>query len=307
MSFRPPHPTLQLTREIGTGDDSELGRLSGAGVRAVVDDVKSAMAPTTMSDWPSWASQILGEQLPGGTIHRVRAVNSYAEESFGGFLITPVEAGPRRSITSTSLVYRRRQRYCRSTLGWRERTTSRPADSVSWCGAIRATADASVAECMSAPSKRAETRRHIGSSPVTSSMTRRRQSRCGTRNRSAATVFSCRATPGSPADSSHGRQPGWPISTRVRGVGSGTGVGPPSPQMTAICSGSSTGPTETWRCCTARSKSLTSLCRLQSHPAQYVSGIPSAAILLSISHPIRCSTRCLANVRARISGPMIAL
>ena len=64
---------------------------------------------------------------------------------------------------------------------------------------------------------------------------------------------------------------------------------------------------EEWRCCTARSKSLTSLCRLQSHPAQYVSGIPSAAILLSISHPIRCSTRCLANVRARISGPMIAL
>ena len=61
------------------------------------------------------------------------------------------------------------------------------------------------------------------------------------------------------------------------------------------------------RCCTARSKSLTSLCRLQSHPAQYVSGIPSAAILLSISHPIWCSTRCLANVRARISGPMIAL
>ena len=61
------------------------------------------------------------------------------------------------------------------------------------------------------------------------------------------------------------------------------------------------------RCCTARSKSLTSLCRLQSHPAQYVSGIPSAAILLSISHPIRCSTRCLANVRARISGPMSAL
>ena len=61
------------------------------------------------------------------------------------------------------------------------------------------------------------------------------------------------------------------------------------------------------RCCTARSKLLTSLCRLQSHPAQYVSGIPSAAILLSISHPIRCSTRCLANVRARISGPMIAL
>ena len=61
------------------------------------------------------------------------------------------------------------------------------------------------------------------------------------------------------------------------------------------------------RCCTARSKSLTSLCRLQSHPAQYVSGIPSAAILLSISHPIRCSTRCVANVRARISGPMIAL
>ena len=57
------------------------------------------------------------------------------------------------------------------------------------------------------------------------------------------------------------------------------------------------------RCCTARSKSLTSLCRLQSHPAQYVSGIPSAAILLSISHPIRCSTRCLANVRARISSP----
>ena len=54
-------------------------------------------------------------------------------------------------------------------------------------------------------------------------------------------------------------------------------------------------------------QSLTSLCRLQSHPAQYVSGIPSAAILLSISHPIRCSTRCLANVRARISGPMIAL
>ena len=65
--------------------------------------------------------------------------------------------------------------------------------------------------------------------------------------------------------------------------------------------------TTAWRCCTARSKSLTSLCRLQSHPAQYVSGIPSAAILLSISHPIRCSTRCLANVRARISGPMIAL
>ena len=64
---------------------------------------------------------------------------------------------------------------------------------------------------------------------------------------------------------------------------------------------------DTRRCCTARSKSLTSLCRLQSHPAQYVSGIPSAAILLSISHPIRCSTRCLANVRARISGPMIAL
>ena len=70
-------------------------------------------------------------------------------------------------------------------------------------------------------------------------------------------------------------------------------------------SGLSTNPD--WRCCTARSKSLTSLCRLQSHPAQYVSGIPSAAILLSISHPIRCSTRCLANVRARISGPMIAL
>ena len=62
-----------------------------------------------------------------------------------------------------------------------------------------------------------------------------------------------------------------------------------------------------WRCCTARSKLLTSLCRWQSHPAQYVSGIPSAVILLSISHPIRCSTRCLANVRVRISGPMIAL
>ena len=61
------------------------------------------------------------------------------------------------------------------------------------------------------------------------------------------------------------------------------------------------------RCCTARSKSLTSLCRSESHPAQYVSGIPSAVILLSISHPIRCSTRCLANVRVRISGPMIAL
>ncbi len=61
------------------------------------------------------------------------------------------------------------------------------------------------------------------------------------------------------------------------------------------------------RCCTARSKSLTSLCRSLSHPAQYVSGIPSAVILLRISHPIRCSTRCLANVRVRISGPMIAL
>ena len=61
------------------------------------------------------------------------------------------------------------------------------------------------------------------------------------------------------------------------------------------------------RCCTARSKSLTSLCRSLIHPAQYVSGIPSAVILLSISHPIRCSTRCLANVRVRISGPMIAL
>ena len=70
---------------------------------------------------------------------------------------------------------------------------------------------------------------------------------------------------------------------------------------------SNDNPYSEWRCCTARSKSLTSLCRLQSHPAQYVSGIPSAAILLSISHPIRCSTRCLANVRARISGPMIAL
>ena len=50
-----------------------------------------------------------------------------------------------------------------------------------------------------------------------------------------------------------------------------------------------------------------SLCRSLSHPAQYVSGIPSPVILLSISHPIRCSTRCLANVRVRISGPMIAL
>ena len=48
------------------------------------------------------------------------------------------------------------------------------------------------------------------------------------------------------------------------------------------------------RCCTARSKLLTSLCRWQSHPAQYVSGIPSAVIFL-------------ANVRVRISGPMIAL
>ena len=65
--------------------------------------------------------------------------------------------------------------------------------------------------------------------------------------------------------------------------------------------------TPTRRYCTARSKLLTSLCRWQSHPAQYVSGIPSAVILLSISHPIRCSTRCLANVRVRISGPMIAL
>ena len=54
-------------------------------------------------------------------------------------------------------------------------------------------------------------------------------------------------------------------------------------------------------------KSVTSLCWSQSHPAQYVSGIPNAAILLSISHPIRCSTRCLANVRVRISGPMTAL
>ena len=61
------------------------------------------------------------------------------------------------------------------------------------------------------------------------------------------------------------------------------------------------------RCCRARSKSLTSLCRSLSHPAQYVSGIPSPVILLTISHPIRCSTRCLANVRVRISGPMIAL
>ena len=61
------------------------------------------------------------------------------------------------------------------------------------------------------------------------------------------------------------------------------------------------------RCCTARSKTLTSLCRSLSHPAQYVSGIPSPVILLTISHPIRCSTRCLANVRVRISSPMIAL
>ena len=62
-------------------------------------------------------------------------------------------------------------------------------------------------------------------------------------------------------------------------------------------------PAVRWRCCTVRSKWLTSLCRSPSHPAQYVSGMPSAVILLSISHPIRCSTRCLANVRARILGP----
>ena len=37
------------------------------------------------------------------------------------------------------------------------------------------------------------------------------------------------------------------------------------------------------RCCTARSKTLTSLCRSLIHPAQYVSGIPSPVILLSIS------------------------
>ena len=36
-------------------------------------------------------------------------------------------------------------------------------------------------------------------------------------------------------------------------------------------------------------------------------GHPERGHLLSISHPIRCSTRCLANVRVRISGPMIAL
>ena len=78
-------------------------------------------------------------------------------------------------------------------------------------------------------------------------------------------------------------------------------------RLLATVSAPQAGDVKKRRCCTARSKSLTSLCRLQSHPAQYVSGIPSAAILLSISHPIRCSTRCLANVRARISGPMIAL
>ena len=51
------------------------------------------------------------------------------------------------------------------------------------------------------------------------------------------------------------------------------------------------------RCCTARSKSLTSLCRLQSHPAQYVSGIPSAAILLSIS--LRRGRACCRGGRPR--------
>jgi len=43
------------------------------------------------------------------------------------------------------------------------------------------------------------------------------------------------------------------------------------------------------------------------HPTQYASGIPKSVILLRISQPTRCSTRCLANVRALISGPMIAL
>ena len=72
----------------------------------------------------------------------------------------------------------------------------------------------------------------------------------------------------------------------------------------AVLACSDKSPIDQRRCCTARSKWLTSLCRSPSHPAQYVSGMPSAVILLSISHPIRCSTRCLANVRARISDPM---
>ena len=48
-----------------------------------------------------------------------------------------------------------------------------------------------------------------------------------------------------------------------------------------------------WRCCTARSKSLTSLCRLQSHPAQYVSGIPSAC---PCGEKRGCQSRFLAKV-----------
>ena len=108
------------------------------------------------------------------------------------------------------------------------------------------------------------------------------------------------------------RRPGPHLDQNVLGQLRGSSPGPDSEPL-----GRPLFPPPAWpdqrplpnlgRCCTARSKSLTSLCRLQSHPAQYVSGIPSAAILLSISHPIRCSTRCLANVRARISGPMIAL
>ena len=39
------------------------------------------------------------------------------------------------------------------------------------------------------------------------------------------------------------------------------------------------------RCCTARSKSLTSLCRLQSHPAQYVSGHPERSHLVEYLAP----------------------
>ena len=48
-------------------------------------------------------------------------------------------------------------------------------------------------------------------------------------------------------------------------------------------------------CCTAREQIADLPVLSQSHPAQYVSGIPSAVILLSIPHPIRCSTRCVAS------------
>ena len=217
-------PDAQLTREIIRAR-SELGRLSGAGVRAVWtrevgdgtdDDERLAIMGfdsrnnegerSIVSEPSDYAKPLI---TPSGD----RAV--FSKLSDDGVYVVDWDGGNERRVASGF-----------GLVVWRD-----PSNGREWVyvGSEQAGRDP--------PAYRLITR-HLLDDPSTAEPVWDAQPVSGN-------SFQLSRDARFAADSSHGRQPGWPISTPVRGVGSARGVGPPSPQMTAVCSGSSTGPTET--------------------------------------------------------------